>query len=83
MNELQGLGGLGGTVVVAGLIEVIKPFIKDQRFWHLASIVLGIAWNAGVATVINQPLLPAAMLGIVVGLSASGLYSTVRSIKSE
>lgn len=64
--------------VVTGLVEVVKGAGLPSRFAALAAIVLGIGLSFLVADG-----LPAIIIGgIVVGLSASGLYSGTKAIRS-
>lgn len=61
------------TSLITGVIEVIKPFIKDTRLYPILSILLGIALSLGINGLEVKNL----FTGLVYGLSASGFYSTI------
>lgn len=79
--DLNQLYGLAGVPVLAALIQAIKTALPgvDARYWPLLSIVLGIAYNLALAALLAQPLGVAAVIGLVAGLAASGLYSTAKT----
>lgn len=65
--------------VVVGITQVIKPFVSDQRWYPIISLVLGVAASflvpqVSVATTI--------LAGLVMGLSASGAYSATKTVVS-
>lgn len=77
--EINSFWGLIGTPLIAALLQAAKPFVNDKRFYPLMAIGMGVALNLGVA--LNQGYDPflGVLLGIVVGLGASGLYSSVKA----
>lgn len=64
--------------VVIGLVQVAKTIGLPIRFSGLAAIVLGI----GGAFLLGGTLTETILSGIIVGLSAAGLYSATRSTLS-
>lgn len=59
--------------VVVGVVEAIKQgFSMSSRYAPLMSILLGVAGVCGVAMSFSGTLV---LEGVVVGLSAAGLYS--------
>ena len=77
----------GAVAVIAGLVQIIKPFIKDERFWPLAAVGLGVVWRMAVAAsqgpLGGQQGLEVALTGIVTGLAASGLYSAAKTVQEN
>lgn len=75
---------MGAIPVVLGVVSVFKAVGMDAKWAPVVSLVLGLALSffAGGATMIDVIL-----GGLVVGLSASGLYSstkaTVRGFSTE
>ena len=62
--------------VVLGVVEVIKRLGVSSRFAAILSLILGVvAVYLANSFVISGPL---AIEGLVVGLSAAGLYSGVK-----
>jgi hypothetical protein len=80
MDVLQGLVGVAGAPVVVALVHVAKPWLRDQRLWPAAAIALGVAWNLALAAVLGRPLAEAALLGVLVGLAASGAWSAGKTV---
>lgn len=67
------------TPVVVGLVAVVKPFLND-RLVPLASIALGIALAWVGSTIIGGlGWAPIVLGGLVLGLSACGLYSGAKT----
>ena len=65
--------------ITTGLTSVIKTAIQSEsfnRFAPLVSLIIGV----GIARIAMGFYPEALMYGIVVGLSASGLYSGVKSV---
>ncbi len=85
-NEvLKSLIGLGGVVVIVGLVQVFKPFVKDTRYYPLIAIAwglvinMGAAWGIGITARVDWVV--AALQSILAGLAASGLYSYGSTLK--
>lgn len=82
--------GLGGALLVAGLVQVVKVALalSDtvwKRFMPLIALVLGVGWNALVASQADD--IPMSwnviILGIFAGLSAAGLYSGQKAVRGK
>ena len=83
-NEI--LIGLASAPVVAALLQVAKPtFGIPSRFVPAVTLVLGIAWNVGIRAgeISDATWASAAMLGVMAGLSAGGLYDATRSVTTR
>ncbi len=69
-------GNLATIPVVIGLVSTLKMAFMTDKYAPLASIALGI----GGAFVFPAATIPLTILaGIVIGLSASGLYSGTKA----
>lgn len=81
--ELQDWVGLGGIPVIVALVQIAKAFVLDDRFHPLLSLAFGIVWNTTLAlamgAVLPEQIARAALIGVVLGLAASGLYSGGRA----
>jgi len=76
--ENEALIGLAGAGIVLGLLSALRQAIPiPGRFTPLLAIAVGIGWNVGLkaAEIADSTYEFAAILGILSGLSASGLYS--------
>lgn len=94
MEELHQVAiylGLGGAAVVAALIELVKRTLglTDSQWMRVVpglALVLGMAWNALVASLTDEvPLVwnIIVFLGILTGLAAIGLYSGQRAARGS
>ncbi len=81
--DLNQLWGLGLIPLIVALVEVCKQFIPDKRFYPLIAVILGMAGNVGIGWAIGESLIVAAILGLIAGLAACGLYSTGATINSH
>jgi hypothetical protein len=66
------------VAVVIGIVEALKPLGLSSRYAPLVSIGLGVV--SGIALRQDQDILSAVYSGILVGLSASGLYSGTKAV---
>lgn len=74
-------GHLALVPVVVGLVQGVKGFIetdRSSRWVPVAAIAIGV----GLSALIGGGLVPIVVGGIVVGLSACGLYSASATIKN-
>ena len=69
----------GSTPIILGLVHAIKLFFKDKRFYPIISIGLGIVLNSFIGYEISASPASSIILGIIAGLSASGLWSGGKS----
>lgn len=69
------------TGLAVSLTEVIKMLGLPSRFSALVSLVIGV----GVAflAITTEPLNTTILLGILCGLSASGLYSGTKAVAGK
>lgn len=85
-DDIKLLMGAGGIPLVVALTQVVKPFIPDDKFYPIVSIVWGILLNIALvfaipsdaASTVN-PYLVSVILGVSTGLAGSGLYSGVKT----
>lgn len=83
MTDLQPYLGLGAAPIITALIQVVKPFLTDTRWYPPIAIVLGVVWNVGFVLGTLGDLRLAVLYGVVSGLAASGLYSLAGSVRKE
>lgn len=72
-------GGFAALPIVAGLVEVAKHSGFPDRFAGLLALVLGIAGGVSFAQLAGVHVATGLVQGIVVGLAASGAWSTSRN----
>lgn len=79
--DVNQLYGLAGIPVISALIQMVKLTIPEtpDRFWPLASVVIAVVFNVLLGWKLGTDLYLAAILGLVSGLAASGLYSQTKT----
>jgi Na+/melibiose symporter-like transporter len=83
MDDLTAYAGLAGVPLIAGLIQVAKPWVGDKRLWPVIALVLGIALNVIIALARQGNVTVGVVLGIIVGLAASGLWSGPKAVSGR
>jgi hypothetical protein len=73
----QSFWGLAGVPVVIGLVQVVKASFPSLASHWVPVVTLGlsIGFNTGLAGLLGTAPGVAVLVGVVTGLSASGLYS--------
>lgn len=74
LNTFKDLGMI--VALTLGLTQVTKSFISDTRFYPLISLVVAV----GLTLLIMGVSTLAVLIGIVAGLSASGLYDHAATV---
>lgn len=74
MFEVYGVALIG---LIVGLVEVLKKAGLPKKFLPLSSLILGVA--AGTLYVYPANLKAGIIVGLMMGLSASGLYSGTKN----
>jgi hypothetical protein len=76
--------GVAAAPLIAALLQIAKPFVPDSRWWPLIAIALGISWNLlANAAAPDLGWIAAGLRGVVTGLAASGIYSTVKTFQER
>ena len=75
--------GLAAVPIIAALLQVVKSAMPAERFngWFPAiALVLGVGWNVLASLSLEDGVTAsAALMGVVIGLAASGLYSQTKT----
>ena len=66
--------GIPAIALVIGLVKLVREAGLPSKFAPLVSLIVGILGGIGVAVTSGQTILYGVVLGIVFGLSASGIY---------
>lgn len=72
--EVYGVAIVG---LIVGLVEVLKKAGLPRRFLPLSSLIFGVA--AGIFYIQPSDLKAGIIIGLMIGLSASGLYSGTKN----
>lgn len=77
MNDI--VFGVALVPLIVGVVQVAKLTGLPDRFAPLASLILGLVLSAGLGLSQNDFTAESLLVGIALGLSASGLYSGVKA----
>lgn len=70
------------VALTTGLVQCVKMFILDNRFYPLISVLIGIILCLiAPSDMLSGQISNRVFVGFIVGLSASGLYSQVQKGK--
>ncbi len=72
--------GMAAAPVITALLQVVKPYVKDVRLYPVIAVALGVGWNVGFTVGTDDFSRVTVFLGILVGLSAAGIYSAGHAV---
>lgn len=64
------------SATTIGLVQIVKMFVKDKRYWSLSSIIIGILFGI---LYYGDNIRTGILVGIVIGLNAIGLWSGIKN----
>jgi len=77
--DIELIGGISAVFIIIGLIQALKNFGLDTKLAPVVAIILGLAVSFGLAYFGETKAFEAIVLGLAVGLSAVGLYSSTKN----
>ena len=66
--------------IVVAMVEVLKLWISDDRYYPILAVLLGVLFLALVGTLTGIAWQAVIAQGVIIGLAASGLYSGPKSL---
>lgn len=86
MDTEQVLIGAAAIPVIVALLEILKAFVADRRVWPVIAVLLGVGYTCllklgDIEEYANTTWPLIVIIGITIGLGASGLYSGTRTIR--
>jgi hypothetical protein len=75
MLDITTLAYLGGVALITSMVQVIKKWVKDDAFYPLISMAFGVVLNLAIALIKATDIATAVFMGVLAGLTASGIYS--------
>ncbi len=77
--DLELVGGVAAVGVIIGLVSLAKAIGFPSKFGGLLAVAFGLAISFGYTFYAETQWFTAAIIGLAVGLSAAGLYSTAKN----
>ena len=71
--------GIAVVPIIIGLAEIFKKIGLSTKFIPIVNLVFGLM--AGILVLQPTDLIAGIIQGLFIGLSASGLYSSVKNVK--
>lgn len=81
--ELQAIVGISGVPFILALVQLLKPFVTDSRWYPLIALAAGVVLNVAVSFAVRTDPVSATLAGLIAGLTASGLYSQGKAIAGQ
>jgi hypothetical protein len=73
--------GWASVPFITGLVQIVKPWVSDERWYPIISLAVGVAWNVGITISQGGDVPLAFVQGVGVGLAACGLYSSDKALR--
>ncbi len=83
--DLELVGGVSAVVIIIGFIQLLKGVIHKNyhKYGGVIAVVLGIAISFGYTFYAETEVFNAVIVGLAIGLSAAGLYSTQKNARED
>lgn len=81
--DLQLFGGIIAVFIIMSIVELVKNVTPQELYKYsgLLAVFLGLLISIGYTLLKEMELYKAVIVGMALGLSASGLYSITKSVK--
>ena len=77
--DFELIAGVSAIFVIVAIIEMFKSFGLNQKYSPIFAVILGLVFSFAMAFYGNTVEYESAIKGLIVGLSAVGLYSGVKN----
>lgn len=81
MENFSQFYAAGSIALILPLVNAIKNFVKDSRYYPLIAVGIGIVFNLIVGAIIGEGAAVSLFQGIIAGMAACGIYSAVPTKK--
>lgn len=79
MEGFELLAGVGAVPIIIGIIQLLKGLGLEPKFAGVMAVVIGVGLSFLYSYYSTATWYTALVTGLAVGLSAAGLYSTVKN----
>lgn len=73
--------GVSAVLVIIGLVQLAKSVGFNSKYGGVLAVVLGVAASLGYTFFNEVEAFKAVIIGLALGLSAAGLYSTQKNAR--
>lgn len=77
--DFELIAGVSAIFVIIAVIEIFKSFGLNQKYSPIFAVILGLVFSFAMAFYGNTVEYESAIKGLIVGLSAVGLYSGAKN----
>jgi membrane associated rhomboid family serine protease len=77
--DFELIAGVSAIFVIMAVIEIFKSFGLNQKYSPIFAVILGLVFSFAMAFYGNTVEYESAIKGLIVGLSAVGLYSGAKN----
>jgi hypothetical protein len=75
------LYGISAVVIIVGLVQLAKSIGFNSQYGGLLAMGFGLAISLGYTYYSEVGIFKAVVMGLALGLSAAGLYSTQKNVR--
>lgn len=75
------LYGTSAVLVIIGLVGLAKSIGFNSKYGGILAVLLGVAASVGYSFFNETEIFRAIVIGLALGLSAAGLYSTQKNVR--
>ena len=75
------LYGVSAVLVIIGLVQLAKSVGFNGKYGGVLAVALGVATSVGYTLFNEAEIFRAVIVGLALGLSAAGLYSTTKNAR--
>ena len=82
-------GGMAAIPIIVPMLQAVKGLVKKvwpntpTEIWPFAAIALGVSWQVLISVGTENFGRETLLLGVLMGLAASGLYSPLKTALTE
>ena len=73
--------GVSAVLIIVGLVQLAKSAGLNSKYAGLVAVIMGVIASVGFTLWGNVPIYKAIIVGLALGLSAAGLWSTTKSVR--
>lgn len=75
--------GVSAVLLIVGIVQLAKSIGFNSKYAGILAVIFGLAASFGYTFYQETSIFKAIVIGLALGLSASGLYSTTKHVKEQ
>lgn len=75
--------GVSVVFLIIGLVQLAKNLGLNSKYGGVVAVILGVATSVGYSFFGELEVFKAVIIGLAIGLSAAGFYSTQKNVRGK